>query len=260
MNFTRTIIILAILVAFMMCGCGNTAQQKEKSKGESMADKVGKQTDVDRTLGTEQKEAEEQPRQGQELSEEEKRIIEINTNNLMKNAQIFIEKKDYDNALEVINGLQENLAKLTGHFTPMQESDTELYRLCLQNPEKGFPKLREEGEEGFDKAVEFFNNVIKNLKAAKIKYSEEAIKKRDKAQELRKNGDLMGAFNVLYDAYITLRDSFTPPAGACATKPGVATDKKGMKSEPQQVDKSEGGTKPSKGDTKNAKTTSGSHL
>ena len=243
MNFTRTIISLVILVAFTMCGCGNTAQQKEKLKGESMADKVGKQTDVDRTLGTEQKEAEKQPGQGQELSEEEKRIIEINTNSLMKNAQIFIEKKDYNNAFDVVSELQKNLAKLTGHFPPVQESGPELYMLCLQNPEEGFPKLREKGEEGFDAAVEFFNNVIKNLKAAKIKYSKEAIKKRDKAQELRKNGDLKGAFDVLYDAYIILRDSFTPPAGACATKPGVATDKKGMKSEPQQVDKSEGGTK-----------------
>jgi len=260
MNFTRTIISLVILVAFTMCGCGNTAQRKEEPKGESMADKVGKQTEVDRSLGTEGKETKEQSGQVQELSSEEKRIIEINTNNLVKNAQIFIEKKDYNNAFDVVSELQKNLAKLTGHFPPMKKPDTELYMLCLQDPEKAFPELREKGEEGFDAAVEFFNSVIKNLKTAKIKYSEEAIKKRDKAQELRKNGDLKGAFDVLYDAYIILRDSFTPPAGACATKPGVATDKKGKGSEPQQVDKGEGGTKPSEGDTKNAKTTSGSHL
>ena len=258
MNFTRTIISLVILVVFMMCGCTNTGQQKEKSKGDSIANKTDKQTEngVERASGTEQNGAEKQPGQVKVLSEEEKQTIETNTNNLMRNAQIFIEKKDYENAYKVISEVQKNLAELTGHYVPPQESDAEASNLCLQHPDQAFPKLREEGEAGFDKAVKFFNIVVERLKKNNIKYSEEAIKKFDKAQELRKNGDLKGAFDMLYDAYITLRDSFTPP-GTCATTPTGSSDKKGVGSEPQQVDKSKNDTKPSGEGVKKPEDTSG---
>jgi len=118
-------------------------------------------------------------------------------------------------------------------------------RMPKFDPEKHFQKLREMGEEGYEKAIGLFEKSVEMLKKKEIKFKDEAIKKYEESKKLHEEGKLDDAFDLLRDAFVILRESMPRPENAPQMGPGE--EKRGMgQGQRDKFDKGKGGRELSK--------------